>query len=105
MENWYKQLKLADSPLIAPVSRNSYGEATVYIKGKEYHYRYVPEPAWSQLVALVKHKNWGSAFPMLQSLELDPYYHPQATKEEPKQKIERKPQQEDKDKPQQLTLF
>jgi hypothetical protein len=72
--NWYK-IKNAESPKIHPISRNSYGEATVFILGKEYRYINVSYIEWERLSEFVKHQNYRSAFALLQKLTMDPLFH------------------------------
>ena len=73
MANWFT--KICQVPLIILSAYNSYGELTVYIKGKKYRYINVPEQIYSKLTALLRKHNHGAAFKILQSLDLNPEYH------------------------------
>jgi hypothetical protein len=81
--NWFKYAK--ETPVILPRSCNSYGEATVFINGKEYHYINVPCNAiWDKLKFMIAKRNFAAAFRVIKSLTLDPDFH-KPKEEKPKQ--------------------
>ena len=73
MANWFH--KLSQSPPIIVAGWNSYGELSVYLKSKPYHYVNVSEPVYRKLQFLLQRQNYGAAFKLLKSCKLNPHFH------------------------------
>jgi len=66
--SWYKKAVRYDDYIVF-LSYSSYGDLKVLIKGKPYNYVEVLPNKAEYLQKLIKHHNWTSAFPLLQSFK------------------------------------
>jgi hypothetical protein len=68
---------MSSSPRVVVTGWNSWGDMTVWIGDKQYHYKDVPEFTYYKLDSLLKHNNKSAVFKILNGLVLDQEKMPQ----------------------------